>query len=274
VSFRSLAGLVIGVVGVCAIACTSSKDNSTPAASATSVSASTAGSASPATGSAASDGVQLATKMQDAARAVSSAHLTLEVSAAGQHIRGAGDETLHDGKLTAMDLTEQLDESLTLRLRIVGTALYVQVPPAMNRTGKPWLKVSPTSTDPLLKQLSSSVTSAQQFGELDSFRQFVTAAKFVKLVGRETVDGQRTEHYSVVVDATKLESTVANSQLLAQAGLTTVPVELWLDEHGRPVRLTEDLAAQGQHISVLITLGKYDAPVTITAPPSSQVGVA
>jgi LppX_LprAFG lipoprotein len=269
---RRLVAVVMALTGVCATACTSSKGNGTPGASMTS--GSTAASTSAAPSAAASDAAKLATRMQNAVRSVSSAHLSLNVSAAGQQVRGAGDETLRDGKLTALDLTEQIDEDITLRLRIIGTTLYVQVPPAINRTGKPWLRVSPNSSEPLLKQLSSSVISAQQYAELDSFRHFVTAAKSVKLAGHDTMDGRRTDHYSIVVDVRKLASQNPNSEALAQSGVSTVPVELWLDQRGRPVRLTEKLAVQGQQISVLITLGNYDAPVTISPPPADQIGSA
>ena len=44
--------------------------------------------------------------------------------------------------------------------------------------------------------------------------------------------------------------------------------DLWLDDQDRPVQMEVDLEDQG---SVTVKMSDYDQPVTIKAPPASQV---
>jgi hypothetical protein len=44
-----------------------------------------------------------------------------------------------------------------------------------------------------------------------------------------------------------------------------------VDGKGRPVKVTENLTVQGQTVDTTVTIGDFDAPVTITAPPADQV---
>lgn len=74
------------------------------------------------------------------------------------------------------------------------------------------------------------------------------------------------------MDVSKLPTTSALSkQALAASGLKTIPVQLWVDDQGRPVKLTERLHVQGQTLHTVSTISRYNQPVTITAPPANQV---
>ena len=84
-------------------------------------------------------------------------------------------------------------------------------------------------------------------------------------------NGAAATHYSIVVDVTKLPADNSTKQALATAGLTSLPIEMWVDSKGRLVQLTEALTVSGQSTSTKITISKYDQPVTITAPPADQV---
>jgi hypothetical protein len=55
------------------------------------------------------------------------------------------------------------------------------------------------------------------------------------------------------------------------AGITAIPVELYVDSAGRPVQITENLTVAGKKTTTSATISRYNQPVTISAPPASQV---
>jgi hypothetical protein len=217
------------------------------------------------------DAAGLATELQQGSRSIRSAHLSLQVAAAGQTLDGQGDETLADGKLQDLDLTETVPGAGQIRILMAGGKTYAQLPAGANSSGKPWVLVSTTSSNPVVAQLASTLQQAQQSASLDQYTAFTQAASRLQVVGPEQVGGADATHYELSVDVTKLpESQPGRGQLLG-AGLTTLPVDLWVDGKGRPVKVTENLTVQGQTVDTTVTIGDFDAPVTITAPPAEQV---
>jgi hypothetical protein len=255
-------------------ACTSSTsgkgqvDGSTPAGQ------SSAGQtpSSPSSGGKPTDAAGLGGLMQTAIAGIKTAHITLDINAAGQKVSGVGDEKMLGGKLIAMDLTENLPGGAgSIRLIIVDGKTYAKLPPSLNTSGKPYILVSPNSTNPTVKALAGSLDSALSSASLGSVGAFVTAAKSVVLKGTATVDGVQTSHYSIVVDIAKLPASLPGKDELSAGGLSTLPLELYIDDQGRPVQVTESLQVQGQSISTDVKVSDYNKPVSVTAPPASQV---
>ncbi len=85
------------------------------------------------------------------------------------------------------------------------------------------------------------------------------------------MQGVATTHYYVVVDVAKLPTSYAGRSALVQAGIATLPINLYLDSAGRPVQVTEQLTVSGKAVSTTAGVSKYNQPVTITAPPAGQV---
>jgi hypothetical protein len=216
----------------------------------------------------------LAALMRSGLASITSTHLALDVTAAAQHVQGAGDEELRNAKLVAFDLAETIGQLGTVRMRIVDGRTYVGLPAGVNHSGKPWVLVTATSKDPVVKSLNSVISNAQNAASLDTASTFVKSAKSVKLVGAEPVNGAPANHYSLVVDIAKLPSTYPGRQALIAAGLSTLPVELWIDSKGRPVKIVDKVTIQGQAVSSLVTLSRFNEPVHITAPPADQVSTS
>jgi hypothetical protein len=227
---------------------------------------------SSAAGTATSPVASLLAVMQQGINSVRSAHVTIQSVSGTQAVNAHGDQTMSDGKLTAMDLTEQVGAT-RLRMLLIGSSVYAQIPASLNRTGKPWVKATPASKSPVLSQLAPTVNSARESASLDSFGTFTQAATSMKVVGRETIDGVVTTHYSLIIDVSKLPPTSNNAKVLNQAGLKMLPADLWLDEHGRPVRASQTFTYRNQQISTVLLLSRYNAPVHIAAPPANQVGM-
>jgi hypothetical protein len=219
------------------------------------------------------DAPGLSALLERGSNSVKSAHISLKVDAAGAQVVGSGDEELNEGVLTGLNITESLPGGAgSLQLIIADGKTYAMLPSSINPSDKPWVLITSDSTNPTIQQLSASISQTQASASIGSTTAFVTAAKSVENRGTEDVNGVQATHYSIVVDTAKLPSDNTGKQTLIQAGVTSLPVELYIDSQGRPVKLTENFSAQGQAISTEVDVSNYDQPVTISAPPADQVG--
>ena len=219
------------------------------------------------------DAVGLGTTLQNAIGKITSAHIALDISLAGQKLTGSGDETLASGQLTGLDLTENLPNGAgEIRVILADGKTYAKLPATLNSSDKPYLLVSKSSSNQIIRQLSGSLDSALSSASLGSVSTFTHAAKSVDVKGVQTIDGVQTVHYSIVVDVAKLPDSLPGKSELTQSGITTLPLDLYIDTSGRPVQITEQFSAQGQKVSTKATVSGYNKPVTITAPPADQVG--
>jgi predicted small secreted protein len=201
---------------------------------------------------------------------VKSAHLELSESAAGTTVAGAGDETVSNGKVTSIDLSESVGAT-KLRFIIVNGKVFAQLPASVYPAKKPWVEISSTTTNVQLQQLYSSFQSSIQTGTGDSVRVLTSAATGLKLEGIEQLDGTPSQHYSMTVVIANLPSTFPNKAALTQTGLTNLPFDLYVDVQGHVRKVTEDFTVSGQHVTTVVTLSKIDQPVHVTAPPADQV---
>jgi hypothetical protein len=205
---------------------------------------------------------------------VTSAHITMSSEVGSQTVLTAqGDETMAGGKLTAMNLNEQIG-SLNMTILLTGGVLYVKLPSSVNKSGKPWEKATAGSSNPVLKQLASTLSSIEASASLDQYGSMAQAASSLKTIGTEQVNGAAATHYSLMVDVSKIHGaafTQAAKAALAQARITKIPVDVWVDGHNRPVKMSEKFTVKGQVVSFTATISRYNQPVTITAPPASQV---
>jgi hypothetical protein len=264
-------------------ACSSSTDGQASAGGSTQSGSSQSGSSQPGSGTSPSGGgggagaptgaTGLGGLIQRGVARVTSAHLSLQVNAAGESITGAGDETLTGGTLHSLDLTENLPGGVgALEIIIVSGKTYAKLPPSLNKTGKPYVLITTDSSDPTIKQLATSIDSALSLASLSSVTAFVTAADSVTAKGKATVDGVDTTHYSVVVNISKLPADLPGKDELGSSGLTTLPLDLYIDRQGRPVQVSEDFELSGQSVSIKFKQSNYNKPVSISAPPADQVG--
>jgi len=216
------------------------------------------------------DAAGLSAVLKASASKIHSAHLSMNIAAGTATLTGSGDETMAAGKLQSLDLTEQIPQAGSLRIVMIDGKTYLQLPPAMNRSGKPWVLVSPASSNPGVRQLATTLDSVKQTASLDQFTTFSSVAT-VTGHKQETLDGAPTTHYTLTVDVQKLPATLPGKQQLVAAGLTSLPMDMWVDAQGRLVKFTEQVTVKGQQVATTVTLGRYDAPVTVTAPPADQV---
>jgi hypothetical protein len=197
--------------------------------------------------------------------------VAITTTLSGETITAAGDETLSNGTLTAADVTENVPGQGSFRLIIVNDKSYAGLPASMNHTGKPWVLVSANSADPMIRGLAATLDQLESSASVTAIAQFAPAATGVTDKGSENVGTVPATHYGFTVQVAKLPSTFPGKAALQQAGLIAIPVELWVDEQGRPVKITQRLAVAGQTSDTTVLVTGYDKPVHILAPPGDQV---
>jgi hypothetical protein len=200
-----------------------------------------------------------------------SLHVAISTTLGGETITAAGDEALANGTLAAADITENIPGQGGFRLIIVNDKTYAQLPAAMNHSGKPWVLVSTSSANPLIRGLAATLDQVKSSASVTAIAQFAPAATGVTDKGSDNVGGVPATHYGFTVQVAKLPSTFPGKAALQGAGLVAIPVELWVDAQGRPVKITQRLAVAGQASDTTVLVSGYDKPVHIVAPPADQV---
>jgi len=169
-----------------------------------------------------------------------------------------------------------------------GDTVYVRFPLIAKDlpAGKTWIKGDS-------KDLSRGQMS--QFGSLagtdprDVFGLLKAVSGSIEAVGTEKIRGVETSHYRATIDLAKVEQLVPEAQRQSlggldqsakQAGLTGLPLEIWIDSDQRVRKLSIDLDAKqpgtdaSVKAAVVVELYDYGAPLELELPPADQVADA
>ncbi|MEU6038950.1 LppX_LprAFG lipoprotein [Actinomadura sp. NPDC047616] len=171
----------------------------------------------------------------------------------------------------------------------VGNTMYMKMPmltQMASRLGgsagqlgaKPWLKISLSEIG---RQSGINVEQLlEQSRQLDPVQntKMLTASKDAREVGKETVEGVETTHYTGTyrlqdaVAKLPAEQREAYQKSLAQTGMDSMTFDLWVDKDQLPRKLAMK-SAQGakEDMTISMTYRDYGKPVQIAAPPADQV---
>lgn len=210
----------------------------------------------------------------------SSAHMVFRAEAGGQGVEGTGDIRL--GNAPAMDMTMALPEQGELSMRLVDDVLYVKTPKEI-QPGKPWIKIDPSGTDPVSHELAGGLKQMREAGDPSQLLKQLEGAGQITNKRPEELNGKQTTHYSLTIDVTKVAAQMGPAGMVEQAraaGLSTIPLEVWVDREDLPVRMLMDVSVkdpgnpQAGQVNVKVTMdySEWGKPVTVTPPPADQVG--
>ncbi len=170
-----------------------------------------------------------------------------------------------------------------------GLVLYMRFPAVAERLpgGKPWVRIDLSRASQAggfdLAQLQQ-FTSNDPRKVLDYLR---AVSGEIQTVGTEDVRGVATTRYSAAIDLRRYENLVPPEQraelrsllgqLVEQSGISTFPVDVWVDEYGLVRKLamafsaTQPGTTQSANASMTFELYDYGQEVEIELPPSDQV---
>ena len=219
-------------------------------------------SAPPSTSSSSKLAGTVADTMRKGLAGVTSAHLVIDAGGLGG--TSTGDVKYSNGQATASRLT--VNAGGTAHLVTVGDTTYAQLPPGRNTTGKPWVIVSADSNNEFVRALSSQVSLVKAATSLPAIADAVGTAPSITDKGT-TAQGHA---YSLQLDPGKISDSSLGGAL-RDLGENPVPVTLLLDKSGRPTQIKIAVKLGSSSFPIVIDVSKFNAPLTITAPPADQV---
>lgn len=257
----SVAGAAVLALGLGA--CSGGGSDSAATASSSSV-------ASPKTELSAFQVVQASSQQSQAA---GSAKFSLAVSgtANGQAMSLTG-----DGAFDAA--TKGFEMKLTLPQEAGGTAVTVRLV-----DGTAYLSGAPLTADGqwvevpvgLLSQQGLDTSTMDPSKQLE---QLQAAASDVKEVPGTTVRGVEAKGYAGTIDVQKAydllpaaQKTPEAQKALTESGVTSIPFTLYVDDQNRPVRMVEEVTAQGSTVKVSMDFYDWGSKVAVTAPDPATV---
>jgi hypothetical protein len=258
----SVAGAAVLALGLGA--CSGGGDDSAAEASASS------SVTSPATQLSAFQVVQASSQQSQAA---GSAKFSLDVSgtANGQAMSLTG-----DGAFDAA--TKGFEMKLTLPQEAGGTTVTVRlVDGTAYLSGAPLTAEGQWVTVPaqLLSQQGLDTSTMDPSKQLE---QLKAAASDVREVPATTVRGVQAKGYAGTIDVQKAydllpaeQRTAEAQQALTESGVTTIPFTLYVDEENRPVRMVEEVTAQGSTVKVSMDFYDWGSDVSVAAPDPASV---
>ncbi|UOX88635.1 hypothetical protein MUY14_44385 [Amycolatopsis sp. FBCC-B4732] len=205
-----------------------------------------------------------------------SAKFAADVAVGSVRSKGQGQARFGAGGMSQVMTTDFLGEPLELRL--VAGKLYAKVPEgSRDEVGadKPWVLVAADGSDPFSQVLGGSLTQlAAQNDPAHTLGEIRTAGTIVSSE-RTQLDGVAAEHYRVDLDLARLGTDLPAGLPPESAGrLGKFPVELWLDDTHRPLRIVLDLTPilPGSDARITTRYSDWGTPVDIQPPPPGEVG--
>ncbi|HEY7048154.1 MAG TPA: hypothetical protein VH373_13125 [Jatrophihabitantaceae bacterium] len=185
-------------------------------------------------------------------------------------------EQLSAGKVTAIDdKVETTLQGNTTNVHVIYVDQKVYVDHGQN--GKQWVIASTDSSDPVVSQLAETLPQTLAESGPQYYATMVSAAHDLKVIGGEKINGASAVHYHLIVDPRAVVQKVPEGQReqmqqAIDAGVDQIPMDIWVDAQGRPVKLTDSVEAQGQTAHVEFELNHFDENLQIKPPPADQIG--
>ncbi|MFJ4498566.1 hypothetical protein [Streptomyces sp. NPDC088864] len=182
---------------------------------------------------------------------------------------------------TMADTMKQAGGSGTMEARYFKDGYAANMGDAMAQQtgGKNWISYSYDDLAQLAGASGAVLKDQMQNSTPEQGVKSLLASGDVKKVGQEDVRGVSTTHYSGTVDVAALTS--KNSKLsadeldalkkqLADAGITTETIDIWVDENDLLVKKTERGAMKTGELNSTVYYSDYGTKVTVERPPAAQ----
>jgi hypothetical protein len=140
--------------------------------------------------------------------------------------------------------------------------------------GKPWVKID---LQKLGQQAGFDFQQLMQTQQADPSQglQYLKDLSDVKNVGNEDLGGVSTTHYKGVVDLASLaekhpELKSSIDQLVQQTGISSIPMEVWIDEDNFVRQMKEGFSTSGATTTMTMQLHDFGTKVDVSPPSPSE----
>ncbi|WP_329028331.1 MULTISPECIES: hypothetical protein [unclassified Streptomyces] len=179
------------------------------------------------------------------------------------------------------DSVKQLGGNGTMEARYVKDGYAVDMGEAMAQQtgGKRWISYSYDDLEKLAGASGAALKDQMQNSTPEQGVKSLLASGDVKKVGQEDVRGVSATHYSGTIDVAKLTAKFGNlgadeiAQLkkqLAQSGITTEKIDIWVDDNDLLVKKTERGDMKTGELNSTVYYSDYGTKVSVERPPADQ----
>lgn len=186
-----------------------------------------------------------------------------DTSAGGQAMQMTGSVDAKDAANPKMTMKMTLGAQ-TLDFLIVDKSAYMQLPGV---AGGKYIKMA---LEDLFKAGGGTGDFEKMLNPQGQLAAQSAAIEKVTYVGEEAVDGETLYHYTVVVDPQKALEAAGQTAIPTDAA-TAIPEKLEYQYYLDSEKLARRIKIDDPSMSVDMRMKDYGKPVTITAPPTSQV---
>src|SRR4051794_3713261 len=160
-----------------------------------------------------------------------------------------------------------------------GKTIYIHFPESLTQRlpgAKPWMKLDLQSLGKSVGVDFSQLAQASQ-NSPSNMLQALKAVGSSHVVGHEDIHGAPTTHYNGSIDLNKVADEVpgdqaaAIKQLFKSSGLSSFPVDVWVDRSGRVRREGMRISANNMSMDMTIDFTRFGAQVDPSPPPADQV---
>jgi hypothetical protein len=160
-----------------------------------------------------------------------------------------------------------------------GKTIYIHFPESLTQRlpgAKPWMKLDLQS---LGKSVGVDVSQLAQTSQNSpsNMLQWLKAVGSSRVVGHEDIHGAPTTHYNGSIDLNKVADEVpgdqaaAIKQLFKSSGLSSFPVDVWVDRSGRVRREGIKISANDMSMDMTIDFTRFGVQVDTSPPAADQV---
>lgn len=210
---------------------------------------------------------------------VSSSTTTLTVGAAGMTMEITMEQTFKDGMVDAFDMQiGSIMGSPGMNARQVDGVAYFGPADALEALGidaggKDWIVLDPDSDNPIIASMADDFGEPVVATDPESLDKMVQASIGFNNLGSDPVNGVPATHYELVVGLAELAElmpgTVDPAEIDA-AGISQLPIDIWMDSENRLVKLEIDMGAAQSKVTAFIS--GYNEPLDIQAPDPADIG--
>ncbi|MFJ3087805.1 hypothetical protein [Streptomyces sp. NPDC086838] len=179
------------------------------------------------------------------------------------------------------DSVKQFGGNGTMEARYVKDGYAVDMGEAMAQQtgGKRWISYSYDDLEKLAGASGAALKDQMQNSTPEQGVKSLLASGDVKKVGQEDVRGVSATHYSGTIDVAKLTAKFGNlsadeiAQLkkqLAQSGITTEKIDIWVDDNDLLVKKTERGDMKTGELNSTVYYSDYGTKVSVERPPADQ----
>lgn len=181
-----------------------------------------------------------------------------------------------DMVMDRMTVNGQASSLGNMRIVLVDKTMYMKSP-ALAGGGKAWVKLSLSDLGKRSGQnLDQLLQQQRQVDPAEQTKMF-TGSKNIRAVGKEQVEGVETTHFVGSLTPEEALSKLSPAErgskekALQKVGATKLDFELWVDGQQLPRKMIVKTDGKVPTTSTIV-YRDYGKPVSITAPPASQVG--